>query len=190
MLSLYLMCLVFGGVLLALSLFAGGDADVEMDAELEVDASGVDSEAVGEGVGAAARFLSFRDLVFFAAFFGLSGTLFTLLGVGSAVTLLAALGVGVTAGAVVHHLMAYLRNSESGAPASLSNLEGALGEIVVGVSGPRPGKVSVGAGDRTHQLLATAHEAAEVSEFRTGDKVLIVRIEDGVARVAEATFLG
>lgn len=189
MLSLYLMCLVFGGVLLALSVFAGGDADVEMDAELDVDASGADSEALGEGVGAAARFLSFRDLVFFAAFFGLSGTLFTLLGVGFTVTLLTALGVGAVAGVVVHRLMDYLRSSESGALASLSDLEGAFGEIVVGVSGSKSGKVSVGAGDRTHQLLATAHEAAEVGEFRAGDQVLIVRIDNGVARVAEATFL-
>jgi hypothetical protein len=37
--------------------------------------------------------------------------------------------------------------------------------------------------------MATTHEAAEAAEFRAGDKVLIVRIENGVARVAEATFL-
>ncbi|MBN1446312.1 MAG: hypothetical protein JXA28_00155 [Bacteroidetes bacterium] len=36
MLTLYLACLVFGGILLTISLFAGGDADTDMDHSLDV----------------------------------------------------------------------------------------------------------------------------------------------------------
>jgi hypothetical protein len=232
--TLYLACLLFGGFLLALTLFAGGDAEVEMEAEVDVDASGADAaegvagdaaegvaadaaagaaadaaadagseaapgpaadtatdaaadaEAAGEGVAAAARYLSYRNIVFFTAFFGLTGTLLSVLRVGSTATLVAALGAGVFSALVVQRLMDYLRRSESGAADDLADVEGALARVVVGLSASRPGKVSVQAGDRTHQLLATLHDAAEVTELKVGSDVLIVRVKNGVASVIEA----
>ena len=98
MLTLYLVCLIIGGALVALSIFGGGDVDVDADVsadfDLDSDASGagadvsadasVDSDASGaeaEGVEVSARFLSLRSAVFFSAFFGLTGTLLTLLAI-------------------------------------------------------------------------------------------------------------
>jgi hypothetical protein len=190
MLALYVMCLIFGGVLLALSIFAGGDMDVDtdfdVDASAEVDG---DLDAAGEGVGAAARFLSFRDLVFFAAFFGLAGTLFTTLDVNFLVTLVTSVGVGLVAAVIVHHLMGYLRNSESGALVSLRNLEGALAQVVIDIGESKPGKIAIKEGDRTHQLIARRHDEAKSERFRTSDTVVVVRVENGIAYVAETTFL-
>jgi hypothetical protein len=196
MLALYLACLFFGGILLALSLFAGGDADMDADIDGDiggdVDASAdaeVDGATSGQGIVAAARFLSFRNVVFFAAFFGLTGVLFTFLQINSVITAGTALVIGLAAGASVHHLMDFMRQSESGEAESLDRLEGSYAEVVVGMAGSRPGKIAVKAGDRTHQLVASIHEAAEAIEFRTGDTVTIVRIENGIARVAESTFV-
>lgn len=189
MLALYVTCLIFGGVLVALAIFTGDlgvDTDFDLDALAEVNGN---LEAAGEGIGAAARFLSFRDLVFFAAFFGLAGTLFTALDVGSLATLTTSVGIGVAAAVSVHHLMGYLKDSESGELASLNDLEGALAEVVIDIGELRAGKIAIKAGDRTHQLIARRHEEAKSKRFRTRDTVVVVRVENGMAYVAETTFL-
>ena len=103
--------------------------------------------------------------------------------------MLASLSLGVSAALAVHHLMSYLRRSESGALPSLSTLEGAQAQVVIGLSGSRPGKISVATGELIHQLLATIHGGAEADGFGAGDTVVIVRVENGVAQVAEATFI-
>jgi hypothetical protein len=192
MLALYIACLLFGGILLALSLFTGGDADMDADVGGDVNASAeaeVEDVTSGQGIAAAARFLSFRNVVFFAAFFGLTGVLFTILHINALATAAASLVMGLAAGTAVHHLMDFMRRSESGAMESLDRLEGSHAEVVIGMAGAKPGKIAVKAGDRTHQIVARVHETAESNAFRAGDTVTIVRFENGIARVAEATFL-
>jgi membrane protein implicated in regulation of membrane protease activity len=194
MLTLYLVCLLLGGLLIAVSIFGGGDADAEIDmageADLDVEGGDVDVDGdVGHGVAAAARFLSMRNLVFFLAFFGLTGTLLSLLRAGGTATLLTALGLGALAAWAVHALMGYLRSSQSGALPSPSALAGSRARVVVGIQASRPGKVDVMAGDRTHQFLARLHEGAKVDHCEVGDKVVVVRIQDGVALVADESYL-
>jgi hypothetical protein len=210
MLTLYVVCLLLGGLLIALSIFGGGDGDmdvdmdvdvdvdVDLDADMDVDAAGeadvdsgdadADAEA-GPGLAAAARFLSMRNLVFFLAFFGLTGTLLSLLQENERATLATALGLGLLAAWAVHTLMGYLRASQSGALPSPSALAGSEARVVVGVRGSRPGKVDVVAGDRTHQFLARLHEGARVDHLEVGDTVVVVRIQDGVALVADKSYL-
>jgi len=192
MLTLYLMCLLLGGLLIALSLFGGGDADVDVDvaADADIDFEGgeVDAEG-GEGLAAAAQFLSMRNLVFFLAFFGLTGTLLTLLQGNHAATLLTAAGLGLVAAWAVHRLMSYLRGSQSGALPSPSALAGSEARVVVGVTGTRPGKIDVVVGDRTYQFLARIHEGAAVDHVEAGDTVVVVRIQDGTALIADKSYL-
>jgi membrane protein implicated in regulation of membrane protease activity len=192
MLTLYLVCLLLGGLLIALSIFGGGDGDVDLDvaadADIDVDGGDVDAEG-GEGVTAAARFLSMRNLVFFLAFFGLTGTLLTLLQANHLATLLTSVGLGALAGWAVHRLMSYLRGSQSGAIPSVSALGGAEARVAVGLAGTRPGKVDVLAGDRTYQFVARIHDGAKVDHVEVGDTVVVVRIQDGIALVAEKSYL-
>lgn len=190
MLTLYLVCLVLGGLLIAVSIFGGGDADVDVDVDTDIDVEGgeVDAEG-GEGLAAAARFLSMRNLVFFLAFFGLTGTLLTLLQAGHLATLVASLVLGAAAACAVHRLMGYLRGTQSGALPSSSALAGSEARVVVGVNPARPGKVDVVVGDRTYQFLARIHEGAKVDHAEVGDTVVVVRIQDGVALVAEKSYL-
>jgi hypothetical protein len=193
MLTVYLVCLLLGGLLIALSIFGGGDADAEIDVSGDADVdveTDVDAEGGGEGVAAAARFLSMRNLVFFMAFFGLTGTLLTLLQANHLATLLTSVGFGALAAFAVHRLMGYLRTSQSGALPSASALAGAEARVVVGLGGTRPGKVDVVAGDRTVQFVARIHEGAKVDHVEVGDTVIVVRIQDGIALVAEKGYLG
>jgi len=192
MLTLYLVCLLLGGLLITLSIFGGGDADLDVDVatdtDLEIDTD-VDAEGGGEGVTAAARFLSIRNLVFFMAFFGLTGTLLTLLQANHLATVLTAAGLGAVAAFAVQRLMDYLRRSQSGALPSPSTLAGAEARVVVGVTGTRPGKIDVVVGDRTYQFLARIHEGAAVDHVEAGDTVVVVRIQDGTALVADKSYL-
>jgi len=193
-LTLYLMCLLLGGILIALSIFGGGDTDVDVDmaadvdVDVDVDGGGADADA-GEGLAAAARFLSMRNLVFFLAFFGLTGTLLTLLQSNHAATLLTSAGLGILAAGAVHRLMGYLRGSQSGALPSPSALAGSEARVVVGITPTRPGKVDVVAGDRTYQYLARIHEGAELDRVEAGETVIVVRIQDGAALVADKGYL-
>jgi membrane protein implicated in regulation of membrane protease activity len=192
MLTLYLVCLVLGGLLIAVSIFGGGDADVDVDvaadADVDVEAD-VDAEDGGEGLTAAARFLSLRNLVFFMAFFGLTGTLLSVLGAQHLATLLTSLVLGVVAAYAVQRLMDYLRSSQSGALPGASALAGAEARVVVGLAGRRPGKIDVVSGDRTYQFVARMHEGAGVDHVEVGDVVVVVRIQDGIALVAEKSYL-
>jgi hypothetical protein len=190
MLTLYLVCLVLGGLLIALSIFGGGDADVDVSADADVDVEAdVDAEGAGQGVTAAARFLSMRNLVFFMAFFGLTGTLLSLLRADHLATLFTALGLGAVAAYAVQRLMDYLRSSQSGALPGASALAGAEARVVVGLAGRRPGKVDVVSGDRTYQFVARLHDGAGVDHVEVGDAVVVVRIQDGIALVAEKSYL-
>jgi hypothetical protein len=195
MLALYLSCLIVGGLFLGLAVLGVGESeadvapDVDVAADVEVDTDAGDVDAGGEGIVAAVRFLSVRNLVFFTAFFGLTGTLLTLVRLGSAPTLLTSLGAGTAAAAAVHRLMGYLRGSESGAPPGASAVAGVEARVVVGLDRSRPGKVEVAAGDRTERIVARLHERARVDHFVPGDRVVVVRLQDGVALVAEKSFL-
>lgn len=192
MLALYLACLVTGGFVVVMSLFGGGEADLDVD--VDADASEVESddgtESEQEGAAGVARLLTMRNGVFFACFFGLGGSLLTLLGAGFAPTLVASVVLGLASAAAVHHVMGYLRRSQSGAVPEPAALAGARARVLVGPTRVRPGKVEVSAGDRTQQLVARVHAESGVDHFEPGDNVVIVRVEDGRALVAEKTFFG
>lgn len=186
MFTLYVVCLILGGALVALSIFGGGDfdADVDVPSDLDMEVEG------GEGVAAAARFLSLRNAVFFTAFFGLTGTLLTLLAIPVPIVGICAASTGVLAGVVVHRLMGYLRDSESGALADADAFTGAPAVVLFDFDRKHKGKVAVKSGDRTHRFVACPHAAAAKRRFRSGDEVIVVRVEGGVAEVAGRDFIG
>jgi len=191
MLAVYLACLVAGGFVILLSLVGGGESDIDFDgaADVDVDVDGSSAEVEGEGAAAAAGFLSVRNAVFFACFFGMAGSLLTELGAAPGPTLAAAVALGTAAALAVHHAMAYLRRTQSGAIAPPAALAGARARVVIGPTRTAPGKVAVNAGDRTHLLVARIHGECVVDHFEKGDTVVIVRVQDGTAVVASETFL-
>lgn len=202
MFTLYSVCLIFGGIFIAISIFAGGHGDVDVhgdldfhgDVDVHTDLHG-DAHADlhgegGEGIAAAARFLSLRNLIFFAAFFGLTGTLFTLLGIPDLVTLVSAIVMGLVAGGLMHKLMTYLRFSEVGEESgSVADLEGATAKVFIDVSKKQRGKISVRKGDRWMHFVALVHEDASRDRFKAGETITIVRMKDGTAHIAGESFI-
>ena len=191
MLTLYVVCLVVGGLLVALSIFGGGDADVDTDFTAEAD---FDVETTVDGgeaaaVGGPTRFLSVRNVVFLVAFFGLTGTLLTLLGAGALLTAPFSVALGLAAAGTIHYVMRQLGGSEAGEVPDAGALEGALADVVVDLDEIHSGKIAVRGGDRTLQMIARVHEDAEVRRFQAGDEVVIVGVRDGIAQVAGTRFL-
>jgi hypothetical protein len=196
MLAVYLACFAAGGFVILLSIFGGADGDLDVDADLDAagDAAGdTDVEAGAEeaadgGSVGVARLLSLRNAVFFAGFFGMSGTLLSLLGTAAVPTLTASVAFGLLAAVSVQLVLDYLRRSQSGALPEPTALAGSRARVLVGPTREALGKVEVEAGEGTQQLVARVHAESGVDHFEPGDVVVIVRVVEGRALVAERTF--
>lgn len=208
MLTVYLACLIFGGILLSVSIFAHSDADgdfhdgdfhtdvhtdlttdVEVHADADVATHPADTNLHGESVTSAIQYLSFRNVVFFLAFFGLTGSLLTLLGIPLLAVLFTALGMGLFTATLSHKLMTYLKKSESGRVIHVNELEGFTAKVTISLSKTRRGKISVTDGSRHLQLVAGAAEEAGRDAFQCGDSVIVLKVEDGTAYVVEEEFI-
>lgn len=200
MFTLYLACLIFGGSLVAISILGGLDshdadfqADMDVHADVDVehgDLSGVDDHGMGgHGMAEVARFMSFRSLVFFTAFFGLTGSALTWTESPFVVTLLASLGMGGAAAAGIQKTLDYLKRTESGQIKNLRDIEGSKATVIVGLSRGKRGKIRVATTEQFLQLLATVAEESRKSEFLPGDVVTIVRVEKDLAQISEESFI-
>ncbi|MAT38323.1 MAG: hypothetical protein CL946_01825, partial [Ectothiorhodospiraceae bacterium] len=139
MLTLYLVCLGFGGILLALQMLTGGsdmdhDAGADIDHDLDMHTDVDHSLDIGDGevdlstdvdadtsvdlqsdvghdihpmhtgtapehvqpqdVGDSIKFFSLRTVIFFTAFFGLTGSVLSWMSIAFLPTLLSAVGMG------------------------------------------------------------------------------------------------
>ena len=193
MTTLYLVSLVVGGLLVGVSIL-GGDLDADLDADFGGDLDGFDADgwsAAPEAgsLASAAQFLSFRDIVFFLAFIGLTGDVLGATGLGEPLRAVVATGCGVGAAAVTHRLMVYLKTSESGAPRSADALSGRTARVLVDVTRTGAGKIVLDTGDQTVQLLALVAPEAGRDRFGSGDRVTVIQVEQGTARIAEPDFV-
>lgn len=216
MFELYLGALIFGGGLLSLSLLFGGDsdsadADVHTDAHFDADVdadvdAGIDVEAdvstdmeadtnthiahgssdTSVGLSAVAEFFSLRNGLFFLAFFGLTGVVFTLLDYGSMMTLAYSLVAGTGSAFMGFKLMRYLRGSETGQALHLAETTGRTGTVVVGISRSAKGKIRILNAGSSTTMLAAVHDTAAADQFAVGEKVVVVRVIQNVAWVVES----
>lgn len=214
MFYVYLACLIFGGILLIVSLFGGGDhavehdldvghgdaglsaVDVETGAEIDLqadhDIGGHDFDAhdAGQsGSGDAIKFLSFRNIIYFLAFFGLTGTVMEFFPVNFFFTLVSSLGIGALAYFAGYQFFKYLKNSETGETISTSDLRGRKAKVLVGISKERDGKILVEVGGATVQLLARASDVAKADCFSPGEEVLIIDTSGSRVYVVNANLL-
>ncbi len=189
MLKIYLMCLIFGGIFIAVTLLFGGDGDLDLDVDADMDVD-LDVDAGGEGMTAAIKFLSFRNIVFFLAFFGLTGAVLTWLNGPFTLTLAAAVGMGLGAAALMHRAMSHLLKNEVGQALSLDSLAGLPAKVTVNITRDHRGKISLDAGGQELQLLALSADEAAQDAFSAGDIVYILRVEKGTAYVVEEAFIG
>lgn len=152
----YVGCLIVGGGLVLISFFSDTDHDADVDMDLDVDMDvdmDMDMDAdhdVGDIAhsidGADALWLpllSLRFWIFFAAFFGLTGTILHLLDQSSwQLTLGTSLGFGVGAGWLVSTIVRKLRNAKVDSNIDpMRDYVGTTGEVVLAIEPGEPGLV-------------------------------------------------
>lgn len=170
MIDLFVLSLVVGGGLLAVSSFAGDAGEADLD--------------LGGGDADALRILSIRSLTYFAFGFGVVGTGLRYLGDGSGVSLyLAATIGGLLVAGTSEMTFRYLERTDSGGMESESALVGQIGMMSLPIGRGGAGKVAVERGGRVHTLVARPVEGAvgDPAEWR---EVVIVEMRSGEARVS------
>ena len=199
----YLFSLIVGGILLAASIFLGGDhgdsdgdlgadADADADADAGFDADGVDGAHdlhVDQDIDThGAPFLiwaltSLRFWTFFLAFFGLTGLVFQ--GTGLIGSWLITLGLSIGMGSLVGYLatgaIRWLSRDQSGQLASSGDYVGKSARVLVPVNGSSAGKVRLQLKGSTVDVLAISDEG---ESFETQEEALIIDMDGTQARIA------
>lgn len=201
MFSLYVASLIFGGILIGFSLFFGGDhdsdLDVHTDVDLDVDAhididtdeiphdiahtdTDIDSHS-GSMISDALQFFSLRNMTYFATFFGLTGTLFTLFSFSHVITLISSLSLGTFAWFFSYFLIKYLKSTSSGETFNITDLKGQTGKISLETSKQKKGKVIIEYRGSNYELPAIISENSEFDKFVFNEKILVIDFQEGIA---------
>jgi len=180
MLMVYLIALIIGGVLLALTLVLGGAA------EHSADTGGADTDHGGDAdsdhpsaldaVFGWVPVTSLRFWTFFAAFFGGVGTVVSAWGLAGPVpAAVFAIAAGYLSGLIMDRSMRYLRRSDSDSSLAGRDLVGAGAEVLVTVASGAPGKVRVRMKGRSVDLLAETDDEAALA---AGQEVTVLAMRD------------
>jgi hypothetical protein len=201
MLGIYLLAAILGGGLLGFSLLGGGDHDAGHGDASGLDA-GHDFDHGGHDVGsdhdagtgheiqqgwAGELVLGLfrpRNLTFFLAGFGITGTLLTLLTATSTLgTLIPSLGMGLAAMLATHVTFMWLTRSDSAMDAvSDSDLEGCVGRVMLPLSPGERGRIACRVGDHMTYITATLAEGYSET-LSPGREVVVLEVDHAVARV-------
>ncbi len=184
MLGLYLFAAVVGWGFVAFFVFVG-DTDVGLDAggldvDIDLDAD-VDIDDGSGPTATAADFLSFRSLVFFLAFFGLTGLVLRWLGVATIVTVPLAAAEGAFGVWFNTKLMRYLKRSNLDGSLRNRDLSGRPARVVLPIDDGRKGRVALDVGGQQILMVAKPYRSAS---FAIGDAVVVIEIDKGTALVS------
>lgn len=185
MLPIYATALAIGGTLLLASLVLGHHgADHPGDlggAESGIDGH-VDGDGTGGGFGLFAGVLSLRFWTFAAAFFGLTGVVFTTFALADGrVTLGLATGFGAGSGLLASWTVKKLRGSVVSSLPSEIGYVGLTGEMLLEARPDEPGRIRLTAKGSLVDLPARSSE-----RLVRGARALVVDVSGGVATVAAA----
>jgi len=201
MLGIYLVAAIIGGGLLLFSVLGG------MEHGSDYDASGVDvghdfdhgvghdagtgashEVSAGQGAGWAGELVLGlfrpRNIVFFAAGFGITGTLVTLLtDTSTSAGLLTSVGMGLAAMVATHGTFVWLRRSESAVDTmSDADMEGCVGRVVLPLAPGERGRIACRVGEREVHIVALLAEGY-TEALPVGREVVVLEVTNTVARV-------
>jgi membrane protein implicated in regulation of membrane protease activity len=203
MFGFYLASAIIGWAFVGLFLFGGidsdvdadfeADVDVDFDADLDADLDG-DIDAAGSGfasniASAGLSLLSFRSVVFFLAFFGLTGIVLNVIDASAVATLIAAIGVGAFAWVFNSFVFRALKVADVSSSLKRSDLQGAMGEVVLPISPGHRGRIAIEVGNQRRYLTAAPHDAAKQGSFAVGDPIVVVDLDKGTALVSAIEVL-
>ena len=195
--TFYLVSLLVGGFFVLLSIFGGADSgadtDVDIDGEMPSDFdhdvghydTSVGDHDVGHEGTAFVDLFSVRALFLFAAFFGLTGELLSLLDTGEPLTVILSTLVGLVAGLGGNYVIKRVGYDVVSSDLNSSELRGASGRVLVPFEGERKGKISLVAKGQRLQLVARAFENQTIDSFKPGDDVVVVRMDGAIAEVVK-----
>lgn len=170
---LYLVAAAAGVPLVAWFLLGGADEGG--------DSGGGADDSFG---GVMLRLLPLSSVALAVATFGVTGVALGLAGASSVTTLLAAVLVGLAAGALNSTAFAYLRRSESTSSLEDHQFVGSTGRVVMPVGDGRRGRIAVSLGNQQRYLSAQSLPGEHIDdELEVGSAVLIVDLQAGVASV-------
>jgi hypothetical protein len=177
--TLYFYCAVVGGVILVLQtvlmIFAGTDTDVDthVDVDGDVDVHDVDHGGhVGDAGDSFMKVLSFKTIVAFLTFFGLTGLACLEAGVDSTWTFIGSVGAGLAALYIVAWLMALLWKLRSEGNEDLRNAIGTKGKVYLRIPGNEEGIGKVTITVQGRQITRKAVTSG--TEIPTGTMVNVV----------------
>jgi membrane protein implicated in regulation of membrane protease activity len=179
-LALYLICLAFGGLLLAASALSGHDGHDHGGHGPHVD-HGHDNAHDGHHASPFLALLSMRFWTFSLSFFGLTGAVLTWAGgTPGLVTAAIAAGAGMGTGYVASRLLDSLTRKPLGVVAGAGAHIGREGILLLPVDRAQPGKVRLSiAGASTDFVAETQADEA----LPSGTTVLVVGFRGNVALV-------
>lgn len=198
--SLYLFSLIVGGFFVLMSAIGFGDhesdtdfdadadVDVDMDADIDHDIAHV---GAGGGGGAGVGFidlLSLRALFLFAAFFGFCGFMLNVLGAGSEpLTGIFSTAFGIVAGIGGNYVIKNFAYRSVSSNVTAVELKGQTAKVLLPFGSTDKGKISVSAKGQKLQLVARSLSDETSDAFKSGDEVVIVRMDGRVAEVVKPT---
>ncbi|MGK0226744.1 MAG: hypothetical protein ACKVIQ_01395 [Acidimicrobiales bacterium] len=195
MIWLYIASLVFGAVFVVPMVLGGFNFDADIgdigadsggvgDLDMDVDATGI-AGAVGDFVGS---LLNFRSMVLGSTFFGLSGMIFTVLDTPVVATLITALGLGFVAAAANSGITTFVLGRQQSSHVTLSEVQGMSAEVILPIAEDRRGQVRAQIAGQTEYFTALPFKPDY--SFEPGEIVVVIEIDDGLAKVASLRELG
>ena len=196
----YLFSLALGGVVLLVSIFAGGgDSDVSTDTDADVDIGfdggfdkdfeldkdfgfdkdfgKIDLEDVDGGLWL--PFLSLRFWTFGLGSYGMTGLLLHALENSFAFPV--ALVTGISLGWIISYAFHRLKKSSVSSTTTLEQNSGQEGKVLIAVEKGKIGKIRIKQGG---QLVDIPAQTYDNDRIESGEQVLILRVENGVATVS------
>ncbi len=207
----YVFCLIVGGAFVGLSVLGGlfdadGDFDHDLDSHfgghldmhghLDLDGDGhVDLDLDHDGdieVRIAPRYsplTSFKFYTFALAFFGLTGVLFTVMGLWANATgvLVLSIVMGLIAGLAVSYALHKANATSSSDAITERDYVGVTGQVVLPVRAGKRGKVKMHLKGRTIEMFAESADDEVVLDF--DEECFVLGVEDGVAKVVHPSAL-
>jgi len=197
MIWLYIATAAFGGAFVVPMILGGvdfdadvgefdmdvGDVDVDVDFDMDVDI-GL-TGAVGDFV---MSLLNFRSIVLASTFFGLSGIVFTVLDTNVLLALLTSMVLGFVAAAANSGIPKFVMNRQQSSHVTLREMQGVSAEVMLPIADDRRGRVRAQIAGQTEYFTALPFKPGFT--FEPGETVVVIEIQEGMARVASLGELG
>lgn len=197
MFTLYLFCLVVGGVFVALAAFAGLDG-VDFDQDFDPDIELLEKSAKTEEdrhiprknrrrrPGLGLPFFSLRFWTFGGCFFGLTGVILSLLNpaMSPQLTLWISVAVGVVSGSAMVWTLRLLQRQQADSMVRADDLLGLPTIVEIPFDRNSRGKVRLNIKGSTLDLMAMTED---LQEFSQGDQAFVVGVEKNKVWVVSET---